>query len=168
MNEALLLELLERLRGRYFGKYRGTVTDVDAASMRIKAQVPGVLPGVTTGWCMPCVPYAGKQVGITMLPDIGSGVWIEFEGGDVSYPIWVGCYWRSGEVPDGAAAALKAIITTAGKLQFDTDASSITLVDARGNTLLLNNDGMSASAGSGSIALGASGVNVNNGALEVT
>ena len=48
---------------------------------------------------MPCVPYAGPNVGIAFLPEVGSGVWIEFEGGDVSYPIWVGCYWRDGEVP---------------------------------------------------------------------
>ena len=28
------------------------------------------------------MPYAGPQVGFLMLPDIGSGVWIEFEGGE--------------------------------------------------------------------------------------
>ena len=54
---------------------------------------------------MPCVPYAGPKVGFAFLPEIGSGVWIEFEGGDVSYPIWVGGYWRAGEFPAGAAAA---------------------------------------------------------------
>ena len=48
---------------------------------------------------MPCVPYAGPNVGFAFLPEVGSGVWIEFEGGDVSYPIWVGGYWREGEVP---------------------------------------------------------------------
>ena len=54
---------------------------------------------------MPCVPYAGPNVGFAFLPEMGSGVWIEFEGGDVSYPIWVGGYWREGEFPADAAAA---------------------------------------------------------------
>ena len=37
----------------------GIVTDVDASTMRIKAVVPSVLGETETGWCMPCVPYAG-------------------------------------------------------------------------------------------------------------
>ena len=59
---------------------------VDAATCRIKAKVPAVLGDAESGWCMPCVPYAGPKVGIAFLPEVGSGVWIEFEGGDVSYP----------------------------------------------------------------------------------
>ena len=91
------------MRNRFFGKYRGVVVDVDASTMRVKASVPAVLGGVSSGWCAPCVPYAGPQVGFFMLPDIGSGVWIEFEGGDVSFPIWTGCYWSSGDIPSAAA-----------------------------------------------------------------
>jgi hypothetical protein len=76
MSDALLQDLLEFVRSRYFGKYRGVVVDVDAATMRVKASVPSVLGGITSGWAAPCVPYAGPQVGFLMLPDIGSGVWI--------------------------------------------------------------------------------------------
>ena len=47
------------VRGRFFGKYRGVVVDVDAQTMRVKASVPSVLGGVTSGWAAPCVPYAG-------------------------------------------------------------------------------------------------------------
>jgi len=49
MNEALLMDLLERVKHRFYGKYRGVVTDVDAATMRIKAIVPAVLGGTTSG-----------------------------------------------------------------------------------------------------------------------
>ena len=84
MNDALLQDLLDHVKHRFYGKYRGIVTDVDASTMRIKASVPAVLPTTPTGWAMPCVPYAGPQVGFLMLPEVGSGVWIEFEGGDVS------------------------------------------------------------------------------------
>ena len=167
MNEALLHELLDRVRNRFYGKYRGVVTDVDASTMRIKASVPSVLPSVPTGWCMPCVPYAGPQVGVIMLPEVGSGVWIEFEGGDVSYPIWVGGFWHSGEVPSQASATVKNIITTAGSLALDDDAGSITITDAQQNTVVLDSSGVTSTSGSSTVAIGASSVNINNGSLEV-
>jgi uncharacterized protein involved in type VI secretion and phage assembly len=169
MNEELLQDLLEGVRGPLWGKYRGTVTAVDAATMRIKAKVPGALPGgATSGWCDPCVPYAGKNVGVVMLPDVGSGVWIEFERGDASRPIWVGCFWNKGEVPGAASADVKSVITSAGSLAFDTGASSVTLQDSQQNSLTLDSSSATMTAGAGTIEVGASGVSVNNGALEVT
>jgi len=168
MNEALLQDLLDSVKHRFFGKYRGVVTDVDAATMRIKASVPSVLPGMPTGWCTPCVPYAGPQVGFLMLPEVGSGVWIEFEGGDVSFPIWVGCYWSTGDVPSAAAADIKSIITNAGTLSFDNGGSSVTLQDSSQDSLVFDASGATVTAGSGKIEVGASGVSVNSGALEVS
>jgi uncharacterized protein involved in type VI secretion and phage assembly len=169
MNEELLQDLLEGVRGPLWGKYRGTVTAVDAATMRIKAKVPGALPGgATSGWCDPCVPYAGKNVGVLMLPDVGSGVWIEFERGEVSRPIWVGCFWNAGEVPASASATVKSIVTSAGSLAFDNGASSVALQDSQQDLLTLDGSSATISAGSGTIEVGASGVSVNNGALEVT
>jgi uncharacterized protein involved in type VI secretion and phage assembly len=169
MNEELLQDLLEGVRGPLWGKYRGTVTEADAATMRIKAKVPGALPrGATTGWCDPCVPYAGNKVGVLMLPEVGSGVWIEFERGDVSHPIWVGCFWNKGEVPDSASAIVKSIVTSAGSIAFDNGASRVTLQDRQQNSLTLDSSSATINAGAGNIELGASGVSVNNGALEVT
>lgn len=167
MNDALLHELLDRVQNRFYGKYRGVVTDVDASTMRVKASVPSVLPSGGTGWCMPCVPYAGPQVGVLMLPEVGSGVWIEFEGGDVSYPIWVGGFWHTGEVPSQASATVKSIVTAAGSLAMDGDAGSITLTDAQQNTVVLDTSGVTSTSGASQVAIGASGVNVNSGALEV-
>lgn len=168
MSDPLLQDLMDRVRNRYYGKYRGVVTDVDASTMRIKAAVPAVLPQTGTGWCMPCVPYAGPQVGFVMLPEVGSGVWIEFEGGDVSYPIWVGMYWSSGDIPSSASTDVKSIIATGGSLAIDNNAGSVTLTDAQQNTVVLDSSGVTCTSGSSSVAIGASGVNVNNGALEVT
>ncbi len=103
MSDALLQELLEHIRGRFFGKYRGVVTDVDADTVRIKARVPSVLGGATSGWCSPCVPYAGPKVGFVMLPEAGSGVWIEFEGGDVSFRCGPGATGTAAMCPMGSA-----------------------------------------------------------------
>jgi uncharacterized protein involved in type VI secretion and phage assembly len=168
MTDGLVQDLLDHVRNRYFGKYRGVVVDVDASTMRVKASVPAVLGGVSSGWASPCVPYAGPQVGFLMLPDIGSGVWIEFEGGDVSFPIWAGCYWNSGDIPSAAATTLKTIITTSGSLAFDNNAGSVTLEDSGQHSVVMDSSGVTATAGSGTIAVGASSVSVNNGALEVT
>jgi len=168
MSDPLLQDLMDRVRNRFYGKYRGVVTDVDASTMRIKASVPSVLPNIGTGWAMPCVPYAGPQVGVVMLPEVGSGVWIEFEGGDVSYPVWVGMYWHSGEIPSQASATVKSIITTGGWLAIDDNAGSVTLTDAQQNTVVLDSSGVTSTSGSSSVAIGSSGVNLNDGAFEVT
>ena len=168
MTDALLQDLLEHVRSRYYGKYRGVVVDVDAATMRVKASVPSVLGGVTSGWASPCVPYAGPQVGFLMLPEIGGGVWIEFEAGDVSFPIWAGCYWNTGDIPSQASATLKTIVTTAGNLAFDTSENSITLEDAAKNTVVLDSSGVTSTSGSNNVAIGSSSVSVTDGALEVT
>jgi phage baseplate assembly protein gpV len=163
-----LEDILERFRSRFYGKYRGTVADVDPATCRIKATVPAVLGDVTSGWCLPCVPYAGPQVGFAFLPEVGSGVWIEFEGGDVSYPIWVGCYWRREEVPSGVAAAVKVIATVSPfEFTFDDDHGELTVSDGNGNTITVKPAGISLKRGSQTVTVADSSVSVNDGALEV-
>ena len=167
-DDRALEDLLERLRTRFYGKYRGIVSDVDPSTMRIKAKVPAVLGETETGWCMPCVPYAGPGVGFAFLPEIGSGVWIEFEGGDVSYPIWVGGYWREGEVPPDVGAAVKVIVTKAPhKLEVRRRPGSMTITDPNGNTVTLDGSGITLSRGDCTVAVSDSSVSVNNGALEV-
>ena len=164
-----LEDILDRLRSRFYGKYRGIVTSVDVTTMRVRALVPAVLGDTETGWCMPCVPYAGPKVGFAFLPEKGSGVWIEFEGGDVSYPIWVGGYWRDGEYPADAAEHVKVIVTAAPhKLEFDDDQGSITLSDPNGNTVTFDDSGITLANGQSiSVVISSSSVSVNNGALEV-
>lgn len=169
IDEQLLMDLLERVRYRYYGKYRGAVTDVDAATLRIKAKVPAVLGDQTSGWCMPCVPYAGPEVGLVFLPEIGAGVWIEFEGGDVSYPIWSGCYWRADEQPADATPTVKAIVTAAGHtILLDDEAGVITISDANDNLITLDAEGLTLERGGKKVVISQSGVSVNDGALEVT
>lgn len=163
-----LEDLLDRLRTRFYGKYRGIVSDVDPGTMRVKALVPAVLGDTETGWAMPCVPYAGPQTGLAFLPAVGSGVWIEFEGGDVSYPIWVGGYWRTGEFPQGAGKNVRVIVTTTElTLTFDDDQSQIVLSDKSGNKVTMAGSGLTLANGSQSVAVTSSSVSVNNDALKV-
>ena len=92
----------------YYGKYRGTVLDnVDPLQIgRLMVQVPDVSNVLPSTWAMPCLPFAGIQSGLYIVPEIGSGVWIEFEQGNIDYPIWVGCYWATAaDLPALALAA---------------------------------------------------------------
>jgi hypothetical protein len=156
------------MQSRFYGKYRGTVTDVKADG-RIRALVPSVLGDQKTGWCTPCVPYAGDQAGIAFLPEQDAGVWIEFEGGDVSYPIWTGCYWHSDEVPSRVAPKVKVIKTKANQeIVIDDDNHEITITDSNGNSIKLNRDGIEIVRGSGKVKVTDGTVNINDGAMEVT
>jgi uncharacterized protein involved in type VI secretion and phage assembly len=163
-----LLQVVHDLKGKFYGKYRGTVTQVEAQTLRIKAQVPDVLHGTESGWCEACVPYAGDGVGIAFLPEPGAGVWIEFEQGDTSYPIWTGCYWRKGEPPSDAAPDAKAIVTKAGhKILLDDGSSTITISDANGNQITLDASGITIERGGQKLVVSDASVSVDDGAFEV-
>jgi uncharacterized protein involved in type VI secretion and phage assembly len=170
VNEQAIVELVERLRNRFYGKYRGSVTEVEVGGRgRIKAQVPAVLGTTISGWCSPCVPYAGPNVGFTFLPEVGAGVWIEFEGGDVSYPIWSGCYWRDGEIPQDAAADKKVLRTASGhEITLDDGGQTITIADASGNTITLDSSGITLVSGGSKVVIDSGKVDINSGGLEVT
>src|SRR5262245_19468917 len=91
-----------RAQTRFYGKYRGTVVNnVDPLQIgRIQAIVPDVSALIPTSWALPCLPGAGINSGVFTVPQIGSGVWIEFEQGDPDRPLWVGGYWgTAAEVP---------------------------------------------------------------------
>lgn len=93
---------------KFFGKYRGmVVSGLDPEGRgRILAQVPDVLGVGISTWAMPCLPFAGLQMGMYVVPPPNAGVWIEFEKGDPDYPIWTGCWWGSRlEVPLTAQTA---------------------------------------------------------------
>ncbi|MBK8211877.1 MAG: baseplate assembly protein [Rhodospirillales bacterium] len=126
-----------------------------------------------TGWCMPCIPYAGDKAGIAFLPEEGAGVWIEFEGGNVSYPIWVGCYWHLDEVPSRVAPEVK-VIKTKGNQQIVLDDKDhvITITDSSNNSVKLDRDGITilrdAQPKAGKLVVTSGKVAANDGAMEVT
>lgn len=100
---------------KYFGKYRGTVVENDDTPLRrgkLKVRVESLLDDNAV-WAMPCVPYAGNQLGWYFLPPPMTSVWIEFEGGDLNRPIWTGCYWEDGELPEAITAPTTLMLKTA-------------------------------------------------------
>ena len=95
--EKIVANLVEKVERRFYGKYRGFVVDnADPEKLgRLKLRVPSVLGDeVVTGWAMPCVPYGGEaNQGMLFIPEREAGVWVEFEEGDLEFPIWVGSFW---------------------------------------------------------------------------
>lgn len=124
-----------------FGKYRGVVADVDDpwSHGRLKAKVPQILGEEVTGWALPCAPYAGDGVGVHAIPPVGAGVWIEFEGGNLDFPVWVGSWWGSDQIPEDhngrrATPKQKNIRSETGlHVQLDDDRRVITVSDQGGD-----------------------------------
>lgn len=150
-SEEILARLVEKIEGRYFGKYRGHVTNnADPDNLgRVKAQVPRVLNNVETGWALPAFIYGGAtDQGFFAVPDTGAGVWIEFEGGDLSYPIWTGTWFTSGDIPESAKPGQKVLKTKSGhKVILDDDGSSVEITDSNGNTIQMNSSTITIKAG---------------------
>jgi uncharacterized protein involved in type VI secretion and phage assembly len=180
------LELVEELlRKRFFGKYRGTVVDNNDLLRlgRLKVSVDALMEGESV-WALPCVPYAGPSVGFHCLPPSGALVWIEFEGGDPSFPIWTGCFWGDGDLPSE--------VLTADTRLLRTEQAQITINDLTGETLIKNElaasitlsldvkteaatsthtvgaAGVVSESTPGKVEVGLAGVTINNGAFKVT
>lgn len=163
----------------FFGKYRGTVeNNVDPMLLgRVQVCVPAILGDTTLAWAMPCVPYAGNGVGFFMIPPVKANVWVEFEGGDIDYPIWSGCFWGVGEVPASPAVPqmkvikMDSIVLTLSELP---GAGGVTLevsppAVALPLKMTFDLNGIKLDAGPlGVVELTPAGVKINSGALEVT
>jgi uncharacterized protein involved in type VI secretion and phage assembly len=158
----------------FYGKYRGVVSDNRDPLMlgRVRAKVQDVLGDNESGWALPALPYAGKNVGLFLIPPTNASVWIEFEHGDPDYPIWTGCFWAQGELPaTPAVAEMKVLKTDTATVTLNDlpGAGGITIETTTGMKIVINVTGIEITNGQGgSIKLTGPQVSVNNGALEVT
>jgi uncharacterized protein involved in type VI secretion and phage assembly len=169
---------------RYYGKYRATVIEnVDPEQIgRILVEVPDVLGLTPSSWAMPCVPAAGIQSGLFIVPPIGSGVWIEFEQGDPDYPIWTGGFWGLvadvpvfATVPPPIPPGQNIVLQTTGQNMVMVSDSAptpltggIVLKSTTGAMIVVNDSGIYLDNGKGaSITLVGPTVDVNLGGLTV-
>ena len=164
-----------------FGKYRGTVlNNIDPLQIgRLTVQVPDVSGLIPSTWAMPCFPMSGKQMGAYMLPQIGAGVWVEFEQGDPDYPIWSGCWYGSAaEVPAlvlaGNPASPNIVLQTGLQnslviSDLPGPTGGIMLKSTTNATIIVNDTGIYIQNGKGaSLIMTGPTVTINNGALVVT
>jgi uncharacterized protein involved in type VI secretion and phage assembly len=169
--EKLSVDLAEQAGSRHFGKYPGRVKSVDDKTGYIKALVPDIY-GETeeSPWALPAVPFAGKGHGLVALPEVDDGVWIEFLFGDISHPVWTGCWWGVGELPAPGAEKTRAWITTAGHmLVLDDQGSKVQLLHAKGAELTLADSDITLKIGQSEATLGESGeITLKVGITEIS
>lgn len=185
--DELTMEVADRVRSTYYGKYRGLVADVDdpLEMGRVRATVPEIF-GETevSSWALPAVPFAGQGHGLVLIPEVNDGVWIEFEAGNISHPVWTGCWWASDELDEVKKTQTRALVTTKGhKLVLDDEEDEVRLLHSQGAEIKMTGDDITLTiggteikltkndltlkAGSGQIKLSAAGVDINNGAMKV-
>ncbi len=153
------------------GKFRGVVTmNVDPERRgRLRAKVPGL---DELSWALPAVPYAGKGVGLFLVPPVGANVWIEFEGGQKDYPVWSGCFWESGECPASPPLpTTKVLKTDTATVTIDDipGAGGVTVETKTGMKVKFSATKIEVTNGTGAtVEFQAASVRINGTALEVT
>lgn len=174
----------------FFGVYPALVTDIqDPDDLgRVQLRFPSL---GTTGdrdvraWATLCTPYADKDQGLAILPEVGSQVVVAFEAGDFRRPYVVGSAWNGQsalphppkasnnirmlrsradsrlEFDDAAGAAKVSMTTSSGhKMVMDAGTQEVTITHSNGCTITLT--------ASGSIDITAnSAVNVTAPSLSV-
>jgi uncharacterized protein involved in type VI secretion and phage assembly len=173
--------ILRLLEGRFYGKYRGIVTENDPGKDpdglgRIKVKVSAVLKDMEV-WAMPCVPYAGDGAGFVFIPDKDANVWVEFEGGDPSYPIWTGCFWKSKELETITNdPSIKLIKTKKMTIEIDDEKGAIKIENNNGTVFEINGNKITNTANQEIVSqvktmktkIDVTKVDVNDGAMSVT
>jgi hypothetical protein len=113
-----------------FGKFRAVVVEPadPLGEGRLQVDIPAV--GVQGAWAVACLPP--MPVGLLKLPEAGATVWVEFEAGDVDFPVWSGVAWASG-----------MSLPVAGTLTLDAVASvTVRAPQVRLESALVNADGL--------------------------
>lgn len=103
-----VVQLAQDAEAGFYGKFRGFVVDNQDPDKRarLKLRVPSVQGTPENHWALPCLPFGGlKEQGLFMVPEVGAQVWVEFEEGNLTHPIWAGTFWQQEGDPPAEAAA---------------------------------------------------------------
>ncbi|MEU6232937.1 phage baseplate assembly protein V [Kitasatospora sp. NPDC047058] len=149
---------------QYFGKYTGIVKDNrdEAGLGQVKVSVPAIFPPGELMPARPALPY-----GYYFVPEVGTKVWVEFEGGDPGLPLWTGVQFVAGEWPQEVRAdppRSRAVRSAAGHLLLLDDTSGeekVRITDgAHRHVLTLDADGITVEDGlhGHRITIGAEGI----------
>jgi hypothetical protein len=173
--EDQLVELSEWRNEHYYGIYRGTVESVEEGDNLgiISVKIPDVFgPDHTLSRVRPCSPFAGDKHGFVAIPEPGDGVWIQFEAGKTSLPVWVGFWWASGEMPEPKGKLVRSFITTKGhKFVLDDDADEVTLLHSGGAEMKMTGSDVTITIGNASIEMSSSEIKLAVGptsSLKIT
>lgn len=176
--------------GQYFGKYSGIVKDNrDGDKLgKVKVSVPALFPPDELMDARPALPY-----GWFFVPENETQVWVEFEGGDSTLPLWTGVQALNGKwatevdldppekrglktkaghlilFDDKSGEELIRIVEGVHKHEILLDKNGITITDGvNKQTLTFDSSGVKTAISGASIALTSSGITVDAGSNSLT
>lgn len=133
---------------RYYGTYRAIVVnniDEEKHMNRLKVMVPEVMSGIMT-WALPKGQHGSTQTGFKYLaPKIGDIVFVTFEFGDPTKPLWEYHGWGIEQIPSPLDGPNKCgIVTPEGNvIVIDDDSGTLNLyfngdviVSNKGNSIV--------------------------------
>jgi hypothetical protein len=155
--------------GQYFGKYSGIIKDNrDPDKLgKVKVSVPAIFPPDELMDARPALPY-----GWFFIPENETQVWVEFEGGDSSLPLWTGVQALNGKWAtevDLDPPEKRGLKTNAGHLVLFDDKSGEELIriyeGVHKHEILLDKNGIIVTDGVNShkVTFDSSGVKVETG-----
>ena len=89
--------------GRSRDVYRAVVDENHDPQQRGRLQVSVPSVGVSSSWAEACLPPVPMV--LLALPTVGSTVWVQFENGDRSRPVWTGIVWETAMAADQAVTS---------------------------------------------------------------
>lgn len=131
--------------GRFYSMYRGIVIEnIDPNHMNsLLVAIPDVQGGIII-WALPFAQHGGLKTGFKYLaPEIGDTVWVMFEYGNPSKPIWTYCGWSQGQIPKALDDPnTMGFITPNGNKVILRDQDGVLEVETEGNIKLKSDKGV--------------------------
>lgn len=149
---------IEGVFRRFYGTYPGIVEDVEDPEKRGRARIRVLALGQKRApqdvWAKPISFGGTKGSGHFWPPSVGDQVWVQFEGGQSSKPLFLGGFMARPDVPPEFNDPFKRGMKTPRghwfRMSDDPEDPHITIASADGGFFNLNKDGeMVASSGDG-------------------
>lgn len=139
------------MSGERYGLYRAKVVERDDERQRgrIKVQIPSVSGEGKSQWVEACMNTAYDGGGDISVPKVGDTVWIAFEEGDITKPVYVGNFFSAFKTP------LK---------NYDQDTRVISWDNCR---IEMKEEHLLITVGASSIDITGSSVKINSGRIDL-
>jgi len=167
------VNLTDVIESRFFGIYRGIVTDIEETDRKrmgmITVKIPEIFIDCTIPLVQPSVPFAGNKYGFFAFPKIGDGIMVMFQGGDPSRPIHTGFWWAEDQIPESINLDIVGLVSRIGhKIILDDKNESISIVHKKGESEInLTEDEITFRVGRTKMVISSKGININNGKFVV-
>jgi uncharacterized protein involved in type VI secretion and phage assembly len=87
----------------------GVVREIDAASGRVRVELPWLNPAQTSNWAPIATLMSGRRRGAYFMPEIDDEVLLAFEHGDLAHPFVVGFLWNGVDSPPAGERRMRVI-----------------------------------------------------------